>query len=298
MTEHDRPRLRRRRRRPAHRAAGGARAGAAAGAPGGDPGAPGPRAGLVVAGDRRRARREPPGRAQEARPALREGDGHVREVHPARAPGRGAAPRSSRGTPPPPRPAPSTCWPRCWPTSSCLATRVLAGLGAPPADLRAELDRLRMQYVDGLDADDAAALRAIGIDLDEVVRRIDRNLGGALPALPAAAVRARVEEGAGARAAGGDRAAAQLHRHRAPAARTGARRRPGRRWTRSAPSGSSGTRCARRSPPRSGRPASRPAEPAAVGLPGPVVVAGGRGGSRCGADPARRTHLWKVLRQR
>ena len=60
----------------------------------------------------------------------------------------------------------------------CLATRVLAGLGAAPGDLRAELDRLRMQYVDGLDADDAAALRAIGIDLDEVVRRIDRNLGG------------------------------------------------------------------------------------------------------------------------
>ena len=64
---------------------------------------------------------------------------------------------------------------------SCLATRVLAGMGAPPADLRTELDRLRLQYVDGLDADDAAALRAIGIDLDEVVRRIDRNLGGALP---------------------------------------------------------------------------------------------------------------------
>ena len=64
---------------------------------------------------------------------------------------------------------------------TCLATRVLAGLGAPPAHLRAELDRLRLQYVDGLDADDAAALQAIGIDLDEVVRRIDRNLGGALP---------------------------------------------------------------------------------------------------------------------
>ena len=63
----------------------------------------------------------------------------------------------------------------------CLATRVLAGMGAPPADLRAQLDRLRLQYVDGLDADDAAALQAIGIDLDEVVRRIDRNLGGALP---------------------------------------------------------------------------------------------------------------------
>jgi ATP-dependent Clp protease ATP-binding subunit ClpA len=64
---------------------------------------------------------------------------------------------------------------------ACLATRVLAGLGAPSADLRAELDRLRLQYVDGLDADDAAALQTIGIDLDEVVRRIDRNLGGALP---------------------------------------------------------------------------------------------------------------------
>jgi ATP-dependent Clp protease ATP-binding subunit ClpA len=64
----------------------------------------------------------------------------------------------------------------------CLATRVLAGLGASPGDLRAELDRLRMLYVDGLDADDAAALQAIGIDLDEVVRRIDRNLGGPLPA--------------------------------------------------------------------------------------------------------------------
>ena len=79
------------------------------------------------------------------------------------------------------RPAPSTCSAALLADEDCLATRVLAGLGAPPADLRAELDRLRMQYVDGLDADDAAALQAIGIDLDEVVRRIDRNLGGALP---------------------------------------------------------------------------------------------------------------------
>ena len=64
----------------------------------------------------------------------------------------------------------------------CLATRVLADLGASPAALRTELDRLRSLYVDGLDADDAAALQSIGIDLDEVVRRIDHNLGGALPA--------------------------------------------------------------------------------------------------------------------
>jgi ATP-dependent Clp protease ATP-binding subunit ClpA len=59
----------------------------------------------------------------------------------------------------------------------CLAVRVLAGQGVPVGRLRAELDRLRTRYVDGLDADDAEALAAIGIDLDEVVRRIDRNLG-------------------------------------------------------------------------------------------------------------------------
>jgi len=59
----------------------------------------------------------------------------------------------------------------------CLAARVLAGLGAPPAEVRRVLDGLRMRYVDGLDADDAEALQAIGIDLDEVVRRIDRHLG-------------------------------------------------------------------------------------------------------------------------
>ena len=60
----------------------------------------------------------------------------------------------------------------------CLAVRVLAGLGAPAGEVREVLDGLRMRYVDGLDDDDAEALQAIGIDLDEVVRRIDRNLGG------------------------------------------------------------------------------------------------------------------------
>jgi ATP-dependent Clp protease ATP-binding subunit ClpA len=61
---------------------------------------------------------------------------------------------------------------------ACLAVQVLAGLGAPAATLRQELERRRLQYVDGLDADDAEALRAFGIDLDEVVRRIDRHVGG------------------------------------------------------------------------------------------------------------------------
>ena len=61
---------------------------------------------------------------------------------------------------------------------SSLAVVVLVDAGAPVARLREELDRHRARYVDGLDDDDAEALRAIGIDLDEVVRRIDRNLGG------------------------------------------------------------------------------------------------------------------------
>jgi ATP-dependent Clp protease ATP-binding subunit ClpA len=60
----------------------------------------------------------------------------------------------------------------------CLAVRVLGGLGAEAASLREELDRRRLRYVDGLDAEDAEALAVLGIDLDEVVRRIDRNLGG------------------------------------------------------------------------------------------------------------------------
>ena len=63
----------------------------------------------------------------------------------------------------------------------CLAVSVLTALGASPSQVRDELDRHRLRYVDGLDEDDAEALRAIGIDLDEVVRRIDRNLGGLRP---------------------------------------------------------------------------------------------------------------------
>jgi ATP-dependent Clp protease ATP-binding subunit ClpA len=62
---------------------------------------------------------------------------------------------------------------------SSLAGRVLTAVGAPPQEVREVLERSRSQYVDGLDADDAEALRTIGIDLDEVVRRIDRNQGTA-----------------------------------------------------------------------------------------------------------------------
>jgi ATP-dependent Clp protease ATP-binding subunit ClpA len=63
----------------------------------------------------------------------------------------------------------------------CLAVQVLSGLGAPAVRMGAALERHRLRYVDGLDAEDAEALGAIGIDLDEVVRRIDRNLGGPAP---------------------------------------------------------------------------------------------------------------------
>lgn len=60
----------------------------------------------------------------------------------------------------------------------CVAVQVLDRLGTPAGEVRVELDRHRLHYVDGLDRDGAEALAAIGIDLDEVVRRIDRNLGG------------------------------------------------------------------------------------------------------------------------
>ena len=59
-----------------------------------------------------------------------------------------------------------------------LAVRVLEGLGAPAESVRQTLERHRSRHIDGLDDEDAEALKAIGIDLDEVVRRIDRNLGG------------------------------------------------------------------------------------------------------------------------
>ncbi len=76
--------------------------------------------------------------------------------------------------------------------SDCLAVRVLESLGAHADTVRERLDRNRGRYVDGLDEDDAEALRVLGIDLDEVVRRIDENLGG----LAAPAGRLRFSRGA------------------------------------------------------------------------------------------------------
>jgi ATP-dependent Clp protease ATP-binding subunit ClpA len=56
---------------------------------------------------------------------------------------------------------------------SCLAVRVLNAQGGTSDRLHAELDKRRARYVDGLDDEDAAALASIGIDLEEVVRRMN-----------------------------------------------------------------------------------------------------------------------------
>jgi ATP-dependent Clp protease ATP-binding subunit ClpA len=60
-----------------------------------------------------------------------------------------------------------------------LAMKVLAGLGAPGDEVRRVVAGLGQRYAVAMDADDAEALKLLGIDLDDVIRRIDRDLGGA-----------------------------------------------------------------------------------------------------------------------
>lgn len=54
-----------------------------------------------------------------------------------------------------------------------VAAQVLGVTGAGADRLRAEVGRRRASGLAGLGEDDAAALAAIGIDLDEVLRRLD-----------------------------------------------------------------------------------------------------------------------------
>jgi ATP-dependent Clp protease ATP-binding subunit ClpA len=65
------------------------------------------------------------------------------------------------------------------------AVATVRGLGAEPEALRDSLAGYSGRYPDGLDEDDAEALRTIGIDLEEVSRRIGADLrpraGSALP---------------------------------------------------------------------------------------------------------------------
>jgi ATP-dependent Clp protease ATP-binding subunit ClpA len=57
-----------------------------------------------------------------------------------------------------------------------LAMQVLAGLGAPGDEVRRVIRGFGSQYSGVLDAEDAEALRLLGIDLDDVIRRIDQDL--------------------------------------------------------------------------------------------------------------------------
>ena len=65
-----------------------------------------------------------------------------------------------------------------------LAMQVLAGLGAPADEVRRVVRGLNEQYSDGLDAEDAEALKLLGIDLHEVIRRIDGDLDDGRGLLP------------------------------------------------------------------------------------------------------------------
>ena len=56
-----------------------------------------------------------------------------------------------------------------------LAVTVLSDLGSPADRLRDLLEEQSGKYLDGLDEDDAQALKVFGIDLDAVVRRIDSS---------------------------------------------------------------------------------------------------------------------------
>ncbi len=54
---------------------------------------------------------------------------------------------------------------------------MLTDLGAPPDRILAEVESRRDRYVDGLGDEDAAALATIGIDLEEVLRRVEPEPG-------------------------------------------------------------------------------------------------------------------------
>ena len=65
-----------------------------------------------------------------------------------------------------------------------LAMKVLAELGASGDEVRRVVRGLNAQYADGLDAEDAEALKLLGIDLDDVIRRIDHDLNDGRGLIP------------------------------------------------------------------------------------------------------------------
>jgi ATP-dependent Clp protease ATP-binding subunit ClpA len=62
-----------------------------------------------------------------------------------------------------------------------LAVQVLSALGATPDRILAEIEGRRNRYAEGLGDEDAEALATIGIDLEEVLRRLDPEPDEALP---------------------------------------------------------------------------------------------------------------------
>ena len=65
-----------------------------------------------------------------------------------------------------------------------LAMQVLSGLGAPGDEVRRVVRGFGSQYSGVLDAEDAEALRLLGIDLDDVIRRIDQGLNDGHEQIP------------------------------------------------------------------------------------------------------------------
>jgi ATP-dependent Clp protease ATP-binding subunit ClpA len=69
-------------------------------------------------------------------------------------------------------------------TDGILAMQVLAELGAPGDEVRRVVRGFGSQYSGVLDAEDAEALRLLGIDLDDVIRRIDQDLNDGCGPIP------------------------------------------------------------------------------------------------------------------
>jgi ATP-dependent Clp protease ATP-binding subunit ClpA len=69
-------------------------------------------------------------------------------------------------------------------TDGILAMQVLASLGAPGDEVRRVVAGLGSRYSDVLDAEDAEALKLLGIDLEDVIRRIDTDLNDGCGPIP------------------------------------------------------------------------------------------------------------------
>ena len=128
---------------------------------------------MVLAGDRGRAGRDPPGRPQEARRELT-----CSSASPPRPVPPSGLPRTQPGPPEPTRSASTTWWLR---SSRWFLPRVCPR--TPPARCSPISAAARRRA--GLSDVDARALAELGIDLDGVVAAAERELGhGALTARP------------------------------------------------------------------------------------------------------------------